>query len=269
MKKLTAAILILMLAFLPSCSGKSEKDNEEKKAEDAKKFIEKMYDDIDLGKIRFGDVYKNYFSDQSKQIITEKDYISEKNPEFKEIMDKEKTVSSIETKVEKEYENGISKLSTKLIYSSNGTQTEKDCIDYVIIQNGKCKYLYNGILSRKIYNMTEENPNNKVHAENAVVYKGVDGITIEMNFQNDTLSVFSFGYQDGAAFLIKTAEGDFSNVLDSPQKLEADGSLKLLSKFDGVFGNPVRIEIKNIYTLDVKGQPIESGEGFNYAVLLQ
>ncbi len=269
LKKLTAMIFISILIFLTSCSGNNTENSEEKSVQDAKKFIEEMYRDLDLGEIRFGDIYRDYFADESKQIITEKDYISEKNPEFKEIMDKKKSVSSIETNVEKEYDNGISKLSTKLIYSVDGKQTEKNCVDYVMIQNGKCKYLYNGLLSRKVYNMTEENESNKVHAQNAVVYKGVDGITVEMNFQNDTLSIFSFGYEKGAVFSIKTSEGEFSNVLDSPKRLESDGSLKISSKFDGVFGNPLRIEIKNIYTLDVKEQPIESGEGFNYAVLLQ
>lgn len=244
LKKLTFVVcaLMLTLAVLTGCA-KGEKG--------AEKFVEKYYKDYISGKINPSDVYDNYISDLSKDLlgISKADYVS--SVEAKEesgFKFKSYEISSVTN-----YEDSIYKVRVYLEIELGGETTKQYSDEYVINENGKYKFLQYGVQNKQ--SIETNFTSNDFSMTIDTLYTGPDKIMVNLIAKNNTTSPYAVGFGGNGKIVVETDKGRAEAVLPGTNVVRPMDDLKGLQEITDVKGTINTITIYNIYELNASNEP--------------
>ena len=264
MKKSAAVLLIITMSFMIcSCSITA---SGQKKVTTPEECIQTFYGEIIAG--NYETAYDTYFADVSKSIIDKVDYSNDqKNKYFTESITLTDVLVNSSEKIEN-IDETVYIVKGKLKFTKNGTENTEDFFDYVIKQksNGFYRYLYNGILMKKDFNMASTHESNLVHATNMVLYDSIEGLYIDLSFKNDTGKKYKFGSDSGSIMQITIGDKVYSYQLAGPIDFEGKSEAVLKGYFKDSHGQPEKISVSNIYEIGKDGTIMNSGSGQTYSL---
>ena len=261
MKKIISLFLIIIVTI--SMSACEAQVAPEIKPQTPQEFLEGMYTDMVKPTTTFGKIYDKYLSDVSKKVISKDNFIKAQD---QDLTKNDIIINSFNAEKIAEFENGITEFKCTLTYAIDDVTTTKVFDDFVIEIDGEFKYLYQGILSKKIYTMQTTDPSNKIHCKSATIYEKNNAIQLELNMENSSISNMTFGWNSGSEVKIVTSQGEYSAKVASPCKINSESEVSIAVIFDGAKGDVNKITVLNIYSLNIMSEPIESGTGLTYTV---
>lgn len=226
-------------------------------------FATSYYDAAISGK--FSDCYDKFLADVSKRYIAKDDYISEKKTAVFEsgVTPVGYTVTKTELlEVGRFY---ICKVDGLVKFTKNGAEETAPTLDYILNTGGQYSYLYNGIYRQKKFTMAQTDATNNVHCSVATITSAMDGIELQLDMKNDNPRAYSFGGAVNCSIILTVDGNSFTAELPAPVKIESMGSVTLTAKFPDAMGEVSKFLVSGIYSVDSKGNVIESGSG-SYSV---
>lgn len=263
MKKLLCSLIILFFAFtLTSCTFFTDSKDVKSPEECVSAYYEQMI------KKQYNKAYSYYFSDVSKAIKSEEDFVGEnKTKDFEgknQLLD---VICNNTKKIDNENQDVFSVSGILKFSEDDGEKTENFTL-YVIKQknNGLYRILYDGIISRRSYTMSSTHESNLVHADSLILNETVNGTVADLKFKNDTGNAYQFGNDAGYKMQLTVDKKVLACEISGQTILKPGEEVVLNGTFEGKSGTPSNITVTNVYQIGLDGTIINPGNGQIYSV---
>ena len=268
MKKTALLVTAMVVAVLfSSCF---EEDTSPKKSTPTPESCVNWYYEL-LASEKYDVAYDYYFSDISKTVISKDNYVANIKTELFSKNSRVIASELISTENVEYRDEEIIKINSLVRYNVNGSEEIESVDDYLIKQkkDGFYKLLYKEIVSKTDYNMYLTQDANSVHSTKAVLYKKVGGVSLDYVFKNTLSKAFSFGKPDGkegAQIEYQTETKSVFYTIEKPVIMKTGEEIMLSAEFKGVYDDPIRIVVYDIYELGNDGSVLNSNAPQSYSV---
>lgn len=259
MKKLFLLILASFL-LLTGCKN----DDTEVVETTPEQYVAELYGVLANDEAPLNKVYYSYFSKASKDIISLEKYTDMETEKLDGIEIISVTGLSSSIVSDDRY-----KVTGTMNYTKNGAEKKRVFSEYLIREDGKLKYLYDGIFNRETYIMPEDADTLPIHANYVSIYSGDEYMMIKISVENAGSTACSIGKESlHGAVTVNTDTGSFAGNIEDITKIAREETAEVYCKIKSVSGKPEQVIISHIYSIDFRGEIIDTGNGFGYGVQL-
>lgn len=227
-------------------------------------YITEIYNALSGEKISFSNIYQYYFSKTSKELISLDKYTARETEKLDGIK-----ITAVSELTSDQLGDDRYKVTGTLSYIEDGEAKKQPFSEYLIREDGKLKYLYEGIFSRQTYTMPEDVSTLPLHMNRASIYTAEDYTMIEFVMENAGSTAYSVG-KDGlnGAVAVETDMGIFSGEISEIRRISREETAELTCKIPNYKGKAQLITVSHLFSVDFRGEIIDTGNGFDYSVQL-
>lgn len=154
------------------------------------------------------------------------------------------------------------------IVDETGAQQSRYLEEYVVVENGYCKYLVYGIYEAETFaELTTTNGLFKV--KNLEVDYCAEGISLRYNLYNNSEQYIRHGWIGGPTVQLVTSEDTYEAELDEPHAYDPQGEFFEQLYCEKAEGTLQEIQFDNMFVVDANGNPQEVSDGETYTLMLR
>lgn len=259
MKRLLLLIMASLLLFT-ACKN----DNAPADKITPEQYITEIYSLLSEEEIPLNKVYNSYFSKASKDFILFEKYTAMESEKLDGIR-----ITSVKNLSSKLIADDRYKVTGTMNYIENDVEKEREFSEYLVLENGNLKYLYDGIFSRDTYIMPEDASTLPLHMNYVSVYAGEEYMLVKLGVENAGSTAYSIGKESlHGAVTVETDCGSFTGNIDSVTRIRREETTEIFCKIPGVKGKPAVVSLSHIFSVDFRNEIIDTGDGFSYGVQL-